>query len=358
MNKSVYIYAGLLVLSLGAAWVKYTAGEEVVKEGVQLVDAKPDALEKVVYTTPELTVTLEMKSDDFGRHGWVTVEDRKKKTGDEAPAEPKITRFKMGSAGDKVVEFFTPLYALRKLDAVDDAQLNAFGLKEPDTTLTFSAAGRTLEFDLGGETYGTKDRYARDKATGTLYVLDDEPLKTLKMASTRLPERSLTAAKVEKLVSVSLGVGGATGAWTQKNKEDKAAAYWERDGAGGKDESFDNWLEKALKLKSTAYVQDGETPAELLPAFDLTLRVEGEKPETVSILQGGEDYYAKSESTRGLVKLSRGAAKDVVEDAKDVAEGRAPAPEEKPATPPPGAPPGAPPAAPPGLPSVGAGTGG
>ncbi|MFN7142421.1 MAG: DUF4340 domain-containing protein, partial [Myxococcota bacterium] len=243
MSKSVFVYAGLLVLTLGAAWARYTGEEEVEKEGVALIDAKTTELEKVVYTTPELTVTFEMRTDDFGRYGWATVEDRKKKAAKEgeaepAPVEPKITSFKTGSAADKVVEAFAPMYALRQLDAVTDEQLTAFGLKEPETTVAVTAGGRTLTFDLGGETYGTKDRYARNQADGKLYVLDDEPFKTLKFAATRLPERALVAAKLETMNGASLGVGGTTATWAQKNRDDKAAAYWERDGATGKDESF------------------------------------------------------------------------------------------------------------------------
>lgn len=341
MNKSVIVFAGLLVLSLGAAWMRYTGGEETTKEGVVLIDAKVAELEKVVYASPELTITFEQRTDDFGRYGWVTVEDRKKKGKDAAldapPVEPKVTRFKTGIAADKVVEAFAPMVGLRKLENVDDAQLTSFGLKEPDTTVTISAGGKTTVFELGGETYGTKDRYAKNQGDGKVYVIDDEPFKTLKFAATRLPERGLTASKVEQIEGLSLGVGATTASWTQKNKDDKAAAYWERQGpagaAGGpgKDETFGNWIDKALKLKSTAYVQDGEAPAELLPAFDLTVRAAGQKPETIQLLQGGEDWYVKSESTRGLVKLSRGPAKDAAEDAKDVVEGKEPPPDEPPA---------------------------
>ncbi|MDP2313310.1 MAG: DUF4340 domain-containing protein [Pseudomonadota bacterium] len=327
MNKSVIVFAGLLVLSLGGAWARYTGGEETTKEGVVLIDAKATELEKVVYTSPELTVTFEMRTDDFGRYGWVTVEDRKKGKAD-AVVEPKVTRFKTGTAADKVVEAFAPMVALRKLENVDDTQLTSFGLKEPDSTVTISAGGKTVTFELGGETYGTKDRYAKNQGDGKVYVIDDEPFKTLKFAATRLPERSLLGAKVEMIDGLRLGAGASTASWTQKNRDDKAAAYWEREGKPGKDETFGNWIDKALKLKSTAYVQDGEAPAELLPGFDLTVTAPGQKPETVSVLQGGDDWYAKSESTRGLVKLSRGPAKDAVEDAQDVAEGKEIAPDE------------------------------
>ncbi|MES2644323.1 MAG: DUF4340 domain-containing protein [Myxococcota bacterium] len=337
MNKSVIVFAGLLVLSLGGAWMRYTGGEETQKEGVVLIDAKATELEKVVYTSPELTVTFELRTDDFGRYGWITVEDRKKKGKDDAiPVEAKVTRFKTGVAADKVVEAFAPMVGLRKLENVDDTQLTSFGLKESDTTVTISAGGKTTTFELGGETYGTKDRYAKNQGDGKVYVIDDEPFKTLKFAATRLPERGLTASKVEQIEGLSLGVGATNASWTQKNKDDKAAAYWERTeaagaAASGKDETFGNWIDKALKLKSTAYVQDGEAPAELVPGFDLTVRAAGQKPETIQLLQGGEDWYAKSESTRGLVKLSRGPAKDAAEDAKDVVEGKEPPPDAPPA---------------------------
>lgn len=356
MSKTVFVYAGLLALSLGAAWVQYTGGEDEVKEGVLLLDAKAEQLEKVVYTSPDLTVTFEMKTDDFGRYGWAQVEDRKAKAKEgEPPPEPKLSTFKTGTAADKLVEAFAPMMALRKLENVDDAQLTSFGLKEPDSTVAVTSGGKTMTLSLGGETYGTKDRYAKDQASGVIYVIDDEPFKTLKFAGTRLPERALVAGKVETIESVTLGVGGTNVTWTQKNKDDKAAAYWEREGATGKDETMSNWLDKALKLKSTSYVQADETPAELVPAFDLTVRAAGSKPETLQLLQGGEDWYAKSESTRGLVKLSRGPAKDAAEDAKDVVEGRTPAPDEKPAAPAgeaPGGPggPGGPGPRPPGMP--------
>lgn len=332
MSKSVYVYAALLALSLGAAWHRYTGGEPVEKEGVQLLDVKAEELEKVVYTSPDLTVTFELKTDDFGRYGWATVEERKKGKEGEPPPEPKVTTFKTGSAADKLVEAFAPMFALRELTpTTDDATLTSFGLKAPDTTVTVTARGKTTTYDLGGETYGTKDRYARDQATGKLYVLDDEPFKTLKFAGTRLPERQLLASKIEAMSGATLGVGAANATWSQKNRDDKAAAYWERDGGAGKDESFGNWMDKALKLKSTSYVAAAEMPTDLTPAFDLTIRADGQKPETLRVQTSGEDWYAQSESTRGLVKLSRGPAKDAAEDAKDIAEGRTPVADEKPA---------------------------
>ena len=40
MSRSVIIYGALLALTLGAAWHRYTGGEEVTKEGVMLLEVK------------------------------------------------------------------------------------------------------------------------------------------------------------------------------------------------------------------------------------------------------------------------------------------------------------------------------
>ncbi|MFZ5481538.1 MAG: DUF4340 domain-containing protein [Myxococcota bacterium] len=350
MGKTVFVYATLLVLATGASWMRYTSDDTKPREGVVLVEAKSAELEKVVYDGKDLDVTFEMREDAHGRYPWVTtVENKKKKVDGVETTEVKTQSFKAGSAADKLLENFGPLMALRTLDAVDDAKIEAFGLKEPETTVTVVAGGRTSTLELGGETYGTKDRYVRHKETGKVYVVKDEPFKTLKFANTRLPERSLVAGKKEEIEGITLGLGGQTLVWTQKNKDDKAAAYWEREGKPGKDESFGNWIDKVMKLKSTGYVQEGEAPTDPVPSFDLTVRAAGKPAETMRLLEAGEDWFAQSESTRGMVKLSKGPASDVAEDVDDMIEGKLPPEEPKKAPKPPdgaagaGGPPGRPP---------------
>ena len=355
MNKSIIVYAALLAVGLGASWNRYTSDETTPKEGVVLLEAKAADLQKIGYDGADLDVNFEMRADDFGRYGWVTaVENKKKKVDGVEQIEVKTTRFKTGSAADKLTEAFAPLLALRALDNVDDAKLESFGLKAPETLVTVTTTGGTLTLELGGETYGTKDRYVRVRETSRVYVVKDEAFKSMKFAVTRLPERSLTAAKAEEIEGLTLGRGADNVEWSQKNKDDRTAAYWQRTGApDGKDESFANWMEKMLKVKSTGYTQDDETPTDLVPSFDLTVRVAGKPAETVRFMTSGDDWYAQSESTRGVVKLSRGAAKDVADDVDDILEGREPPKKEKPAPGDPQAkdgPPGRPPGMPPGMP--------
>ncbi len=333
MSKTVVMYGGLLALSLGAAWVRYTSDEAAPKEGVVVVEGKPAELAKVVYDAPELDVTFELREDAFGRHGWVTVEEVKTKKVDGAETkETKVTRFKAGSAADKMLEGLAPLMALRELKDVDAGKLASFGLDAPTTKLTVSLAGKDSALDVGGETYGTKDVYVRDNATQRIFVVDDELFKALKFAGTRLPERQLVAAKVEDIAGITLAKDADSVSWDQQNRDDRAAAYWKRGAAEGKDETFGNWFDKFLKVKSVNYVQDGEAPADLVNAFSVTVRAETGPAETVQFLTAGEEWFAKSESTRGLVKLPRGSAKDAADDVLDVLEGKAP-PEEPAAAP-------------------------
>lgn len=170
MSRSVYVFGGLLALSLGAAWARYTSDEAAPKEGVLLVEGKKEQLERIVYDGPDSDVTYELRKDDFGAYAWVTVVETKKKGDVE---ETKTSRFKAGKDGEKLVEGLAPMMALRELKDVDSTKLAQFGLESPTTTLTLSVAGRETRLALGGETYGSKDIYVQDTATKRIFVMDD-----------------------------------------------------------------------------------------------------------------------------------------------------------------------------------------
>lgn len=348
MNKAVPVYAILLVLGLGLSWNRYTSDETQAREGIVLLDVKKDELQKLVYGSPDLTVNVEIRKDDLGSYPWIVItEVKKKRTPDGETREEKTLRFRGGADAEKLLEKWQPLMAMRQLDQVTDEQQLTFGLKEIDTTIQLAWGGKSTTLDLGGETYGTKDRYVRDQSTGQIFVVSKDAIQNLKFARTKLKENRLTALEEAKITSISLAKGSQTASWSQKNIDDRAAAYWERDGAT-KDASFDNWLDKALKLKSTDYVQPDEEPKELVTLFEMTLRSADGKTETLQFLQSGEDWYARSSFTRALVKVNKASIKEVDDEVLDVIEGKAAPPPSGPdaaATPPT-------PPTPPGLPSA------
>ncbi len=354
MNRTVFIYGAILMVALAGSWIHYTSDEASSAEGVVLVDGTKDDLRRLVYDGPDVDVTFEQRADDFGKYGWVTLAETKKKKVDGVDTtELKTSTFKSGAATDDLVTSFAPLLALRSLDEVDDARLTTFGLKDPDTFVEIVTTSRTTKLALGGETYGTRDRYVRDEASQRVFVVDDETFKRLKLAGSKLADRSLATAKIETMTEVTLGEGTASATWVQKNRDDRKAAYWERTSNTTKDDAFDNWIEKMLKVKSTEWVGDAARPPELVSAFDVTIKADDAKPETVRVSRAGDDWYASSESTRGLVKLTKSSASDVAGDVADVIAGNAPAeapaaagappPSLSPSAPPPSLSPGAPP---------------
>lgn len=353
-------YGGVLALGLGLSWVRYTSDEKVTdKEGVVLADERRDDLSKIEYTSADLDVVVELRKDALGSYAWVTVSDHKQKKGKEGepppPVETKVTSFKAGSAGDKLLDGVAPLVALRELVGLDTTKLDTYGLKEPASSLAVTAGGRTATLELGGETYGTKDLYAKHRESSRYYVVDDELIKPLKFAGTRLPERNLFASKVEELDRVALSQGGKVVAWTQHNKDDRNADWWERlatpgtDEVGKKDETFANWLEKALKLKSQAYVQKDEVPEAAESVFEITFSVQGKPDETLRVSKTADAWYGQGDFTRGLVKLTKSTVEDAAGEVDDILEGREPPPD---ATPAPAADDGPPrpPLSPPGMP--------
>lgn len=370
MNKSVFVYGGILVVALAATWMDFTGEETKERVGVVLIDGKADALEKMVYKAPDTEVVFEMKSDDVGRYAWLTVSEQKKKRVDGEEVDyTKVTSFKAGSTADKLIDSVSPVMALRDLGALEADKASSFGLEAADTTFTITTGGRSTTLTLGGETYGTKDRYVRDDASGKVYVVDDDVFKPVKFAASRLPERNLMSYKMEDIESVTLGQGGSTVTWTQKNRDDRAAAFWSRvgdvatpaagdaasssGGDAGKDDTFRNWFSTWAKLKSTAYVQDDENPSELKLQYEVTLRGAPKAEERVEILTSGDDWYGRSNYTRGLVKLSRGPADESASEVDDILEGRVPPAKPKPDRPNPhGGPPGMAPGGRPSMPGM------
>lgn len=355
MNRSISTHGVILAVLLGLAWMDWTAPPKVdTGDKIVLIQGDAKDLEKVHWKGEKEEVTIERKLDAEGTYYWVTYtkwEEPKKPPTPPAPAadgstpatpaadgstpatpaadgsapaadgstpaapapEPeKVARtqvFKAGDAGDKLIESLSPLLALRELTDVPTDKMVTLGLDAPKETLEVVRSGRSHVLDLGGESYGSKDRYARDRDSGAIYLLDDELLRPLKYARTRLPDRALFSIKTEKIDHATISNGLSSLEIAQKNAEDKDKATWVRASAPDQDaEQLKTWMDKALQLKSTSYVAPDEVPTDLQPRFKLTLKTADGHAETVDFQQSGDkgDWYASSEYTRGLVKLLKG----------------------------------------------------
>ncbi|MBN1334695.1 MAG: DUF4340 domain-containing protein [Deltaproteobacteria bacterium] len=361
MRRSVYVYGGLLVGLLvlaGLRWGGLLGSESDSEDGsVVLLKAAPGEIEKVTYHDEKQDVVLESRADDLGDWVWVTLAERKlppKKpeepseaaasdpggesteatpeakaeagdpTAEAPPVEVKTLHFKGGEAAETLMGALAPFKALRRLDGLTPERLALLELDDPKAYLEVTRKGKVHRFDLGGEAYGTKDRYVRDR-DGAVYLVDDESVRPLRFARSRLPERRLWAFAEKDIVSVRIEANdGRFVTMVQQNRDDRDKAYWAGVAAPDLEVSeYSNWLDKALRLKGLSNVEPGEEPSDLEVVFRMTLEKEKEKPVTVEILRapgegGVEEWYGRSAFTRSLLKLARTQAAEAAEDVPDV----------------------------------------
>jgi hypothetical protein len=358
MMRSSAIYGGLLVVLLAASWWDYTAEPALELDGkVVLVAGEVEDLTKVTWTSRNKDeAIIERQEDALGTFynvqysRWTEVktpepltpptppepaEPEGPKTPEEAEVEApeaeapepepepeydvSVSHFKAGDKGSELFESLAPLLALRKLDDMTDEKIETTGLNDPKDTLTLERKGKTIKLDVGGEVYGTRDRYVRNPENNEVYLVDDEVLRPLRYARTRLPDRSLWSFETKRITSVSIGSPAGSVDVSQKNAQDPEKATWVRaDAPDDADEQLKTWMGKALRMKSTAYAtEDADIDAiELL--FSLTFTDDTGQTQTLEILRKPDDdkadYWGRSEHTRGVVKLLRGQTRQLADD--------------------------------------------
>jgi len=377
MKKSAAVFGGLLVCTLGFAWWEWTVEPSVALDGqVLLMSGTSDEIEQVVWKSKKDEATLVRKTDARGPYLWVDYTKWERelkphpeggpgnqhehsegvpealKAGEETEAAPvadgedpaaatdaeppveveeelptvaKRQAFKAGENGDSLLDSLSPFVGIRQLEGVDDAKLVTIGLDEPEDSLEITRRGRTTVFDVGGEAYGTRDRYIRDRDSGAVYLVDDEVLRPLRYARTRLPDRRLTVLERVDLVGATItNPVGASVEVHQKNKDDQQQALWVRSSAPDEvDEQLKTWMDKALKLKGTSYAKPDDMPEDLELRFSISLQPEKGEVDSIEVLQQGEDgdFWARSPHTRGLIKLLRGPTTTLADDLDDLVDG-------------------------------------
>lgn len=335
MNRSLIIYAVLLLGSLGWAYQTWTHEDELaLAEKVVVLPGKPEQLSSVVYRGKDVELTIELREDERGRYAWgrsvpqePPAEDGEPppapEDGSEPPPPPQPEEFKVGKAGDSVLEDLAPFVAKRRLEGVAEADLEALGLSpEPDATLEITREGKEPKrFELGGNVFGGANVYVRDPDDGAIYLVEAKLLRPLQAGTRTLPDRDLTGIDERKVERVTLRMGDRQATFVQHNPDDLDARYWSVAGEDEDSPEAGAWVDKALRLRSSRYVQGDAMPADLVHAFDVRVEGEGAEAVTVEVLRsasGGEDsqeqFFARSEHTRGLVKLPRAAAAEASAD--------------------------------------------
>ncbi|MCB9673179.1 MAG: hypothetical protein H6734_27185 [Alphaproteobacteria bacterium] len=164
---------------------------------------------------------------------------------------------------------------------------------------------------IGASTYGTRDRYA--KAGDKLFLLADTKVRPLQFAATRLRERRLHPWLEADVDGVDVTRDGQLLAIEQRNKDDRAKAFWARSGEENEDATAATWVEKVLRLKASA---KDETPAgDLTPLAEIRLRSDGQTWALTLASDGTEDgRFVTSGFLRSTVGVSKALADEIVAD--------------------------------------------
>ncbi|MEQ1567643.1 MAG: DUF4340 domain-containing protein [Myxococcota bacterium] len=367
--RQIAVLSVALVLSLGWTYTTwFDTSEEPSDEVAVVYDAKESELTKISWDSKDLKVSVERRTDDRGEYLWIESSETKlvhpkktdpahpgaeehaeekaaeEKAPDADPADPaaapaegapaeapaaegppevKVSKFMASAQGKELWTSFAPLKALRELDTTGaDPATFGFGPDDEKVTVTVVRASGPLELQIGGETYGNKDRYVRvgDKT----YLVDDASLRPLQFAATRLIERSLFPLEESAIEGVDVMLpAGATVSYVQQNKDDKTKAFWAKSDVTDKeDETGSTWLGKVFKLKLKDYVDESTVATPLESVLSYVVRGgKGEqwKVELLKTTTGDKtEWYARTAYNRSLVSLTESLARNVVDDVESL----------------------------------------
>ena len=308
--KTLILPITILTLSLGAAWVQFTAEPDTLGDNEVLVMAgQASQIERIDWVSTKQEVHIEQRTDDQGTHLWVQYVDHK------VPEEPSIKYFIAGDNGNKLLEALSPLVAIRQIDSTAD--LKSLGLQDPSATLVVTSNGSVRSFSVGNEAYGTKDLYVRDDASQELFLIDDSKLRNIRQARTTLPNRSIFPRKPQEATAAILDWNDKSLAFTHQNFEDAKNAKWVLTGSSDVDDTqIETWLSKALRTSVSRSAAPEEDLSTLEDQFSLTLTWSDDfkTTTTYAFMSTDESWWAKNPSTRGYVRVSGKTLSTLLED--------------------------------------------
>ena len=105
-----------------------------------------------------------------------------------------------------------------------------FGFDEPEAEIKVTLDGKEQVLVVGGQTYGSKDRYVRPRRSG-VPGRRTRPLRPLQFATSRLVERALFPGSAKDTDKIEVRfTDGTAEVFEQHNADDPAKAFWARPG--------------------------------------------------------------------------------------------------------------------------------
>jgi hypothetical protein len=245
---------------------------------------------------------------------------------------PVIDVFKANQRFQEGLGGFCPWKALRSLGDLGGEKREEFGLAEPAESLILELASGERTFQIGGTTFGPKDRYVADDETGEVFLVAGQGLQELLRPKSRFKEGSLHTFQAKEVARVKLRAGQREKELVRPVSEEGKEQGWadSRSPEETKD-LYRNWISKLFALRPTDYVrsldgeEDGGCIAPPHSAQELSLTFHSRKQEIgfLTVYKGTDEkgdatYYACSEHSEIVVKVPKTQAETLLTDLEDV----------------------------------------
>ena len=319
--RTVPMLAIATALSLAASYLTWTAPEETTRAtDVVVVPGTEAAVRTVVWKDELGSVRIERKEEAGAAFFVVDIDEVAPTpvvppaTPDGAPAPvaptqgPTHSTFLGNETAAELWAGLGPLRALRALDGASAEELAAFGLDTPKATLTVDVGGVEHVLQIGGEVYGTKDRYA--SYDGRVWLLDDKLVRGVQYAKSRMAERRLVPLEEKAITRLEIAAPQGKRSLVHVNAADAATAFY-ADATTPTTKSVEatTWVAKLLRVKSKAFVEASAIPADAISVFKVAAAGEAGAGDA-EVLRVGEGptatWYARGSLFHGMaVELVR-----------------------------------------------------
>ncbi len=333
-RREIGVHLGLLAIAAclaGALWTRDKEPKALVSADVPVWSGRADDVERIGYDTKTRKVRLEAKRDGAGRYFVGTIEKESPLpagaadagAGDAgAPTQRTTTAIVSVGAAGKLAELLAPLKAFRGVGRVEGDRAAEFGLADPEGTLTVVLRGAEKKLLVGGPTPGGSDRYARDPASGEVYVIKGDIVRDLDAADARLVERDLHEWKDPEVVAAKVTASGKAREVVRGGAEGKR--FWADASAADKnDETLGNWMSKLDRVRPNEY--PASAPSGTQDVVRVDYRGSSGPIGWVEIVKatpaggGKPEFFLRSERTRTFARVTASLAEQVEQDLAGIA---------------------------------------
>lgn len=327
--RGVAVHGALLVVALILAFWAWT-GEGSPRDGVKQVTVwggAPETVLSVRYEREDQVLSVVRRRDAGGAYLWATVRrvqsqlDSVRET-ESGSAPGKVDEFPVGERGDELLRELAPLTALRDLGALNDSLRLAYELVEPQRRLLVTFDDGTRELRIGGNVFGSGDRYVVEPETDRGYVVSSSVLRRLDAGQGGLRLTKLHDFELQDVGAVTVESPSGKRRMQRQRSDgvDPQATTWTSGETGEPDQTFANFMNRIQRLSIITYESD-------LAGDSLQSRVRIDYSDVRGRPLGfmelyrhpaergnGFDFYLRTELTRILARAQPNIGERVDED--------------------------------------------